>query len=209
MPETTVQIQIDILSFWRSGTGSGLAAQLDNSCIRDSDDCPYLPGRHIKGLFRDAVRRMGKWDENFAAAETTLFGDWGFKKSNIEDGDPIPFRGAQPGLLGFTDARMAESERHAFANDNEARKFLFRVMRSTALDEGVAKTTSLRSEEVAIPVSLFGEIEYLGGAAADESGTNSDKWLKSLQDVAPLIRAVGGGRMRGLGRAKITVGEPS
>lgn len=197
MTQNVLTVKIELLGFWRSGTGQGQAAQLDALCLRDPQGCPYLPGRHLKGLFRDAARRLNLWDGK--KNETVLFGEWGFHAPGGNEEDPVPYRGAKPGSLAFSDARMAPDERAAFDSDPKARALLFQTMRATALENGVAKNTSLRAEEVALPVTLFGEIEWIAPSAPQND------WRDTLQAAAPLIRAVGAGRMRGLGRAMVTV----
>src|SRR5690625_450439 len=48
-------LQIQIFSYWHTGSGMGKGPELDATVIRDSTGLPYLPGRTIKGLLREAL----------------------------------------------------------------------------------------------------------------------------------------------------------
>lgn len=217
-----VALRIDIHGWWRSGTGAGRVAQLDALCVRDPGGLPYLPGRHIRGLMRDAVRRLGEWDKAYYGADNALFGDWGFRSAPADeanrDNNPVPYRGARRGALAFSDAAMEASERALFFEDlveaDEARHAplrnnLFAVRHSTAIRKGVAAEHTLRAEEVAVPMTLYGTVDFLGFPPAGDTDTDrwQGDWLNALEAAAPLIRAVGAKRLRGLGRASIFVGE--
>lgn len=219
--QTSIFFRVEIYGWWRSGTGAGKAAQLDALCVRDRDDLPYLPGRHIRGLMRDAVQRLGEWDRAYDGAEVALFGEQGFRSATPEeanrDGDPVPYRGARRGALAFSDARMAPVERAAFVKDAQdageerspMRDDLYAVRQSTAIVNGVAAEHSLRAEEIAVPMTLEGTIDFIGFEITDlpkESRWTRD-WIATLSAAAPLIRAVGAKRLRGLGRAALFIGE--
>lgn len=214
MSHDRVGVTIQIYSWWRSGTGAGRAAQLDTICTRDRSGLPYLPGRHLRGLFRDAVRRMEAWDlESWNGVEQALFGEWGFRPPENAIAAPVPYRGAHRGALAVTDACMSPAERVAFEQDAEQAAMdghrplsddLFATLRSTSMEDGVAVPHSLRSEEVAVPMQLSATVDFLG---YDDAAQWRGSWKGALAAAAPLIRAVGAKRMRGLGRASVLIEE--
>jgi CRISPR/Cas system CSM-associated protein Csm3 (group 7 of RAMP superfamily) len=205
----SARIIVDISSFWHAGTGRADGASLDAVVERDPDGLPYLPGRTLKGLFRHASRQLARLEVGSvdAARVDTLFGQ-GANETNV-DGDEVPSdsdRGVAtryettPGKLRFSSARLSSAWR-AHVRTREGRAViphLFRVVRSTKLENGVADDHTLRSEEVAIPFRLEAEVEAISGELTDED-------LEHLRLAGSAIRRVGKHKTRGLGRASITV----
>ena len=58
-----------LLSYWHAGTGAGRGGDADAVVQRDDDGLPYLPGKSVKGLIRDAV-------ETYAAFQGGDVGEW-------------------------------------------------------------------------------------------------------------------------------------
>ena len=181
-----MEVTFQILSYWRVGTGQGRGASLDAVCARDPDGLPFIPGRQVRGLFREAVTDAAemKW---FSGAVDELFGS-----AKTDGRDVIPDTTA--GTLRFENARMLACDQAALKREGYLRHGLFDTKRSTAIDPqtGAARDRSLRFEEVAIPLMLRTDILPLPGAPAD--------WATRLETAAPLIRGIGSGRNRGLGR---------
>lgn len=191
-------IRIDIHSFWRSGTGAGETGGVDALCAVDQNGLPYLPGKHLKGLLRNAVRQAIDFGHVKGVTVETLFGERGFDR----DGDEIvPYSRAEPGCLRVDSAHLSKMDRDAIiASDNAEGlvKQLFRNVQSTAMDEntGAAKDKSLRLEQVAVPMVLEFSVTRLAG---------NEAWENALEMALPLIRTVGQKRTRGLGRAVLRV----
>lgn len=186
---------IDIHSWWQPGTGRGSGAHLDALAHTDANGLPELPGRTVKGLLRDAVHRAGAlgWIEN--AMTAILFG----KEADGEG------NGSTPGALRIASARLPKQERRWLASQagEAARQQLFAELASTAIDEntGSAQTASLRAIQVVLPLKLVARINVLPGHELP------DDWVETLKISLPLIRAVGSGRSRGLGRATLSLEE--
>jgi hypothetical protein len=199
----TLVVRID--SYWRAGTGRGAAGRLDALCIRDRDGLPCLPGRAVKGLLRDAVDRAEQWGW-FAhrprpALTTRLFGEEGFRRT--EDGSPDmtrPYPAAASGCLRVSNAVLPPGDRAWLKKEPQLIAHLFGTMNSTAIrhDTGAALDRSLRAEEVAMPMTLEAEIAELGGGAPPD-------WPEVLALAIPLVRAVGSGKSRGLGRCHVSL----
>ena len=210
-------LSIDIRSFWHAGTGRGSGSHLDALVERDAAGLPFVSGKMLKGLLRDAVRRAAEWDvlsysqdnNGSLSAEALvecLFGTSGFKD------DGLPREDINAGLLKFSDARMApelinwlqgNSDKH-----KKLRECLFRSVYSTAInsDSGVAKQGSLRGQEVTVPMVLDGRVSIIDTALANclYPSVAAD-WISILDQALPLVRAVGSNRTRGFGRAKLTL----
>lgn len=190
-----MKIHFRILSYWRVGTGRTLGGALDAICARDADDLPYIPGRQVRGLFREAVTDATQLNW-ISGSEVDLFGE-----GLPIEGDEVQ-SGTKPGTLRFESARMLIADRRALSNHRDLVSRLFLTKRSTAIDPTTnnALSNSLRFEEVAIPLKLETEVTALDRAPAD--------WADRLEKAAPLIRAIGSGKTRGLGRT-IVYCQPS
>ena len=180
-----------ILSWWRVGTGRGDAGALDSRCARDRDGLPVIPGRHVKGLLRHAVREAGGLDWLDKGTEALLFGSHPAPGVALNDK-------TQPGRLRIDDARLPEHDIKALRGQTALIAGLFAARRATAMDAdtGTARPRSLRFDEVAVPVTLVSEVTAIPGDTSDWAG-----WLTA---ALPLIREVGGQRTRGLGRVIVT-----
>lgn len=186
-----VLAELDILSFWRVGTGRGLGGTFDAVCARDADGLPYIPGRQIRGLFREAVADSIELEWLSGPSEVGLFGS----RSTADVDDPKP--ASTKGTLRFENARLPRTDRDAICADQNLIDRLFDTKRSTSIDAKTmtAKARSLRFEEVAIPLKLYTIITPLTGVPVG--------WDDALIIASPLIRGVGGGRNRGLGRCRV------
>lgn len=184
---------INIRNWWQPGTGRGSGAHLDALAHTDADGIPELPGRTVKGLLRDAMERACELGWIESGLVEIFFG----KKDTKEN------PGTFPGALRISSARLPETERRWLAStDGEAAKQqLFSELTSTAIDPatGSARDASLRAIQVVLPLKLRAEIFPLPGYKIPND------WQSALEQCLPLIRAVGSGRSRGLGRATLSL----
>ena len=192
-------LKIDVRGYWHAGTGRGGGAVMDAVVYRDPSGLPVLPGRHIKGLLRDALERAEGWNwDGYAGLADHLFGQ---RSERIAPG-VVP----DPGCLRVSDGCIDRSLAHYLGSPSGKQKHLvsrlFRSLHSTAVDHetGSARDHSLRGIEVTIPLQLYARIEVIAGA-----DLRSPDWRERLCDVLPLIDAVGAHRTRGLGRAVLSM----
>lgn len=192
-------LHISIQTFWHSGTGRHLGAAGDAATHRDALDLPTLPGRHIKGLLRDALEHAARWcwPGHSLALTRALFGD---RTEHAPAGlEP------QASALRISDARLPDEVISWLGRDDpSARRLrggLFRIIQSIALDaeSGARKTCSERGIEVVVPLDLTARIESLPGRQPPAD------WPNRMREVLPLISAVGAHRNRGLGRALLNL----
>lgn len=197
------RVVFSIRSFWHAGLGGG-SGDLDAAVVRDAAGLPYLPGRTVKGLLRDATHRA----ERAGAFERGTTEEWfGTPIAPTGRDDRIGALesaryGTVPGRLRFESAVLRGETGDADDFQRWARqhpdlvRHLYQTYASTALEGGVAKAGSLRVTEVVIPLDLEAEVE---------GPDNDDKWLHVLDVSAPLLRALGSLRNRGLGRVRVYI----
>lgn len=188
MPKVNVKFRF--LSPWHMGSGFGEGAHLDAMPVKTAAGLPYIPGRSVKGLLREAVMLAEECSQVAAGTTNMLFGSR----------DPEQSRYAsKPGALRVTSATLDEAM-EAWAGKNKgAVSSLYTVLAATKIDgDGLADDKTLRKVEAAWPVTLTAEVECL------ESDVD---WLKPLRIAAPLIRQAGVRRHRGLGRVEVSIEE--
>lgn len=213
-------LQVDIRSYWHAGTGRGSGNHLDALVERDADGLPFVSGKMLKGLLRDAVNRATTWDVLPVLQDKTtvpqpidvvelLFGSPGFGRDNV------PSDETKPGVLKISDARMPAVLCDWLRGDTpEHRRWrgqLQRSVYSTAIDSdsGVAKGGSLRGQEVTVPMQLESRIRLLPLVHQLPDDLTREfvtaHWSEIVQQALPLVRAVGSNRTRGLGRACLSL----
>lgn len=178
---TIINYKIEFFTDWNCSNGLTGNADIDISALRDNDGFPYVPGKTVKGLLRDAAGNLG------ISGEIEIFGSEKAKDKNKRDEN-------LQGSAFFSNAELKGEIRDALKNDEKKKACLFREIASTMIDKktGVAKDKSLRKIEVVVPLTLFGTIECEDGHKAD--------LLKCMK----FIKRLGIERNRGLGRCEMT-----
>jgi CRISPR/Cas system CSM-associated protein Csm3 (group 7 of RAMP superfamily) len=184
----TVSLTIDITSFWHIGSGHGRGGDVDAVVLRDTAGLPYIPGKTIKGLLREAVQIAE--DNGRLAAGSVL--EW-FGKSMDEKAKSPEIRGK----LWFDNAHIETQDRDVLVKNTELQAGLYVSIASTKIDSesGVAKDETLRSREVVVPLTLQTHIH----------GPDDIGWVTILKTALPLVRMLGVNRHRGLGRCSMTI----
>lgn len=174
-----IKYKIQFHTDWHCGSGLAAGADVDALVVKDKDGLPFVPGKTIKGLVREAMVEM----EN---AEDSLIDDvFGYFK----DKDKM-----DKGEAFFKNAELPETEKSAIIT-KKVSKFLYRSIASTAIDEnGIVKEHSLRKMEVVVPCELECEILNL-----------SEDIVPKIEKALKYIKRLGQNRNRGLGRCTITV----
>ncbi len=193
-------LRIDILDWWHCGTGIG-GGFADARIDRDPEGLPCVPGRHLKGILRDAALRAERWDALPRDATVELFGG---DPAETEELDPeAPRPRPEPGALRVSTARLAPEVRARLRRDPRLRAVLTALFAQTAVDPvtGTAREKHLRRMEMTVPLELFAEVRWIGR----QVGALADCWPHLLADaVFPLVFALGADRTRGLGRVELS-----
>ena len=174
-----IKYKITFHTDWHCGSGLAAGADVDALVVKDKDGLPFVPGKTIKGLVREAMVEMGNADEALFVKTFGRFDD----KDKKDKGEAF-----------FKNAELPETEKSAIIT-NKVSKFLYRSIASTAIDEnGVAKEHSLRKMEVVVPCELEGEILNL-----------PEEIVPQIENALKYIKRLGQNRNRGLGRCTITM----
>lgn len=188
---TATLFEFHLLSWWRVGTGEALSGHVDTLCARDGDGFPFIPAKQVRGLFREAVRDAEELNWIAAGSAAVMFGS----RARGDETELSPDTDA--GALRFESAVLPNPERSEIAKSD--RVLLFSRRQSTAMEGGVAKEKTLRSDEIALPVSLVASVEPIASFA----DRLPEDWRARLMTALPLIRAIGQKRTRGLGRCSV------
>lgn len=180
--------RIELYSDWHCGAGISSGADLDLLTVKDRNGLPYIPGKTLKGLLKDAASALAD-----CGACTPQFIEAVFGKEAV-DKEQVRAEHSKSGACVFSDATLSERAQKGIVDGNGA-KLLFRKIASTAIDDnGQAKDHSLRKTETAVPMTLFAEIRNIPDGCEEQ-----------LEKSMKYIKRLGSGRNRGLGRCDITM----
>lgn len=180
-----INYEIHFHSYWHCSSGLSAGADIDTLVLKNSDNLPYVPGRTMKGLVRDAITDICafKADEVMRESIAEAFG----MENSTEN----------PGICSkmyFSDAVLNEKESNVIISRKLARH-MYRTIASTAIgSEGVAQKHSLRKIQVTVPCVLEGKIMNV-----------PDDIYQEIQDALKYIKRLGHHRNRGLGRCTINI----
>lgn len=171
-----IQYKIEFYSYWHCSSGQSAGADVDELVVKDSCGLPFVPGKTLKGIFRDACSELEKYgyvDNDFLKR---VFG--------TEDSMSECF---------FSNAVLDKTESD-YISQKKLSDYMYDSVSATAIGEdGIAKDHSLRKTQVVLPCVLYGTIE---GVPQDCAET----LIKSMG----LIKRLGRGRSRGFGRCMVS-----
>ena len=185
-------LKFRLLSYWHMGSGFGEGANLDALVIRTAAGLPFIPGRTVKGLVREAVLTAEECGRLSAGTTDELFGTKAKEhaQSRYE---------TTPGLLCFSNATLGSAMEEWAADHAAVTGHLYCQLSSTKINpSGIAADNTLRRIEAAVPLELTAEVT---GAGSDPA------WKSALRTALPLLRRVGSHRHRGLGRVEVEILE--
>lgn len=185
----TIYYKVTFLTWWHCGSGQAAGPDVDELAIKDSEGLPYIPGRTMKGLLKDACRQMAGYGLEGMDSKriNSVFGYH----------DDTAGSYSEKGSAFFSDVVLPVSDRRAIAADKGLRKALFSSVAATAIgNDGIAKDHTLRKIQVTVPCALYGTI---ANVADDDTAM--------LAQAMKFIKRVGLGRNHGLGRCKIEIIE--
>lgn len=189
----TAEITFTIHSYWHAGSGSGEGSSLDALVVKSPAGLPYLPGRTVKGLLREAVQTVEDCRQVPKGITERFFG------TTPTDPPQMTRFETSAGSLVFESATLGkEMENWAACKANKLHiGGLYTQLSSTKIENsGIASDKTLRKIEVAVPLQLTATV------STSEAG---DEWLQVLLKAAPLIRNLGSHRSRGMGRTTLEV----
>lgn len=187
-----IKYKIEFFNEWHCGSGLSAGADVDALVIKDKNNLPYIPGKTIKGLVRQALEEIAEYKDKLDLMKdiNVNFGverQSSTEKENLTD---IQSRGT----IFFTNATLT-TELSSSIIASETQEHLYRSIASTAINEnGVAKKNSLRKIQTTIPCELHGDIFGLNKSLEQD-----------IRVALAFIKRLGVSRNRGLGRCKFTI----
>jgi CRISPR/Cas system CSM-associated protein Csm3 (group 7 of RAMP superfamily) len=189
---TDITYKITFYSEWHCGSGLSAGSDIDALVVKDAEGFPYIPGKTLKGLLKEAAVEMIQLKgENHGQSDfiKKLFGYFDEKpvgESKIHT----------KGSAFFSNAELNVGLRNE-AKEKNLTDFLYRDIASTSIEEnGIAKAHSLRRMETVIPCELVATINGVDNEYEDDL-------IKCLK----YIKRLGQNRNRGLGRCTFTIIE--
>lgn len=192
MENKILQYKIDFFSSWHCGSGLSAGADVDALVVRDRDGLPYVPGKTVKGLVREAVEDFLAFRKEDTRIVADLFGN-AEDRNNLPQGEEGKMK---QGILFFSNAELLPEQKQIIL-DEQLKPFLFDSVAATRIaEDGIAMPHSLRRIQVVLPCTLYGQILDV---------PEENKIL--LQQAVKLIKRMGLARNRGLGRCSFTIME--
>lgn len=149
----TINYTIELLSDWHVSSGLSGGANTDSIVLKDDNGLPYIPGKTIKGLLREALEEINELQENKCSKAdiNKLFGE---KKEDDKTTEENDFGTDSH----FSNATLPQNEQNEIIT-NKLNSYLYRNLSSTTINEkGLAKNKSLRAMEVCMPLTLESKI---------------------------------------------------
>lgn len=183
----TINITIRFFSQWHCGSGTSAGADVDELVVKDKNGVPYIPGKTLKGLIREATEDYVSFSSQSEALGTLLAETFGKELGETPE--------QTAGCAHFGNAVLEGTEYEAIV-ENHAQQYMYDKITTTAIDDdGIAKDHSLRSMEVVLPCTLYASITGVPENLAD-----------ILSESFGMIKRMGQKRNRGLGRCEIKEG---
>ena len=185
-----IKYKIEFLSEWHIGSGLDSGADADSIVLKDENNLPYIPGKTLKGLLREAAEVINYYDSSLV---TQSFIDDVFGEKPDEDKNGKP----KAAKSFFSDAFLTDQVKKYFLTNpgKKQKQFLFMNLASTKIDDaGQAEDHSLRNMEVTIPLTLYAEIIDF-----------PEKYKSQVEYCLKYVKKLGLNRNRGLGRCKFSI----
>jgi len=189
----TIRYTITFFSEWHTGSGLTSGSDLDALVIKDKNDLPYIPGRTLKGLLKEAaleIEGLSKKENDFIK---DVFGiSSGKQEGKTEVNDAEQHGVTQKGECFFSNAKLSDKLYKASV-ENDLAPFYYRAISSTAINgkSGVARKHSLRRMQTTIPCVLEAEIMNV-----------DDIYIDQIEACFKWVKRLGQNRNRGLGRCR-------
>jgi CRISPR/Cas system CSM-associated protein Csm3 (group 7 of RAMP superfamily) len=180
-----IRYKIIFHSPWHCGSGLSAGADLDALVVKDKDELPYIPGKTLKGLIREAVEDY----VSFAALDKEKDIEKAFGHKVADEVDDIV-----RGEAFFTNGELAKDERDVIVK-MKLQNHLYNAKSSTRIDkDGIADDHSLRRIETVVPCTLYAEIHDI-----------DSHFAVIVAKAMGLIKRIGVNRNRGLGRCTFEI----
>lgn len=175
-----MKINIKLRSYWSIGSGKGGNSN-DSLILKDKYGLPYLPGKTLKGLLRDALK-------DGSVNNKIIIKLLGHEKGE-ED--------LNHGILRINSARINKEEIEKIKGLSPQ---IFTTKTSNSLDKNKqTEEHSLRTLDRAIPVELESFITH------KNNGSFKNDEINAIETGCKMLRKLGENRQRGLGSCVVTL----
>ena len=182
-----IKYNIEFFTDWHCGSGLAAGADVDALVVKDNDGLPFVPGKTVKGLVREAVEEIRQLQKKSIDDLHQAFGFFDSNKGTIGKDSK------EKGSMFFTNAELSQEEHDAIVANGAAR-FMYRTIASTAIEsDGIAKQHSLRKIQTVVPCKVYGRILNVPNSLDDE-----------IIMTTKFIKRLGQNRNRGFGRCIIS-----
>lgn len=197
-----MRLTIELLSDLCVGTGEGSGGAVDTETASDEYGIPIIPGKRVKGLFREAAEELV--DHGIASPEdvNTVFGVPGEMESDVYFGTlyPAGYRQVRALLEAMKRDRNGWT---AYAERAWVQRFYTTVRTQTAINEdGVADENTLRSSRVVCQKCKNGHENQIFEGNVEIPKAMKKKHEELLNWCARMIRHIGINRTRGYGNVR-------
>ncbi len=188
-----IKVVAEFQTYWQISTGRGAGHFMDAVIDQDVNGLPYVSGKTLKGLFRSATEKIEAWQPESQPVTDLLFGSVTQQARRHE---------TQAGCLSFSNLQLSGIEIEQLNQHPHLKRMLTQSVSNTQIDvlSGVAKDKSLRTQQVAVPLTLEGEITL-----SEQASLSMAEAFKTLERAAVFVTHVGAKKSRGYGQVKITL----
>jgi CRISPR-associated protein Csx10 len=191
-------IKIELLSDACPGSGVGHAGVIDRDFVVDDLGLPFIPGRRLKGLLRDAYEDIAPYrDGVLSAAE--VFGDAGAKtpaKVSINDAR----------LSGYSRLREWLSSVKAGKRPTVFRADVVRAYSAVRRQNAINRSTgSSLDDHLRVTRVIGAGTAFEASVSFPESGSASS----AVRDSVKALKQFGSSRTRGLGEVRCSLDDVS
>ena len=176
-----IYYEIKFYSPWHCGSGLGGGNDADYCPIKDIDGFPFIPGKTIKGLFREASEVLN--DKKFTER---IFGIASTKNDEFD----------QSGEAIWSNAELSTEERNEIKGNSLVEKIYLNQYFTKINSNGITEDKSLRRGEYAIPMLLKATIMV---PSKDD--------VEPIKNCMGYIKHIGLQRSRGFGRCDIKLND--
>ena len=185
---TTKLLRIEFQSDWHIGTGAGIPGSVDRQVLRDTQGLPYVPGKTLTGIIRDAAEFVAD----------IRGGSFKNLPSKIFRSQPESESRAASAKIGISSAEFPKEIRDYILSNNLSSS-LFYVQPGIKINSetGCTEKDHLFSlEKVRRGCVLYAEVVFMEELSGDE--------MNLLNDAVKAVRKIGGKRRRGAGLCKLS-----
>lgn len=194
---STLTYQIEFYSYWHASSGLAGSTYADLLVNKTRDGLPYIPGRSLKGLLREAAVSIRAFHPDLIS-EAFILDVFGQKPT--QDDEELESQTLEAQAF-FTNANLSQELSKEIVK-NADQPYLYEVLASTAIDgqKGIAQNGTLRQLEVTVPLTLYAAIEQF---------PDEPDYRNMMEYCMKWVKRMGLNRTRGLGRCQFSPLTPS